>query len=463
MASYKEPQVIRPQSSHRVSLSSTPTSHVSSRNTNTRHHSHSVSLGATNSSHRVTRRKSINSSAGNSATAIAAAFQEDAPGVSKRRSLNSKNSMGSRGVESGKHASSSHDLHPMTEAFSTGGSGVGDNELAVADDFLPVEQVGSMTKTKARRASEGSHLTKGEAVSSSPSHTSYALTLFHLITLVSSYIVLLWNAWLIGDHCRWEHTPEWSYTSKLLISKHQQVQLLEAASVLVGMNQDESGEIENPKVTDSDQSSASPAPSGSEGIRDDEDYSSAETTPPPMSDNYSVADGMDASRRKRCSGNSSTFSRSYQSAPSTSLPHSNIFSHYNQQRRPSTSGAVSAAANDEEAGLVAAVETLCHFGTPRNGPVLLPADVPPVPPLPARYVEENNVNRLSGYMGPLPEVNLPNPSYQPLSNERDVKMSDEHQREDDYDDISISHERSDEDDEFFGAMEDVSHEFQANQ
>lgn len=34
----------------------------------------------------------------------------------------------------------------------------------------------------------------------------------------------------------WEHTPEWSVTSRLLISKHQQVQLLEAASILVNMN-----------------------------------------------------------------------------------------------------------------------------------------------------------------------------------------------------------------------------------
>ncbi|KAF6063056.1 hypothetical protein FOB64_006071 [Candida albicans] len=31
----------------------------------------------------------------------------------------------------------------------------------------------------------------------------------------------------------WEHTPEWNVTKKLLISKHQQVQLLEAASILV--------------------------------------------------------------------------------------------------------------------------------------------------------------------------------------------------------------------------------------
>lgn len=40
----------------------------------------------------------------------------------------------------------------------------------------------------------------------------------------------------------WEHTPEWTMTKKLLISKHQQVQLLQAASILVGMN--EPGSVE---------------------------------------------------------------------------------------------------------------------------------------------------------------------------------------------------------------------------
>src|SRR5579871_1189388 len=35
---------------------------------------------------------------------------------------------------------------------------------------------------------------------------------------------------------RWEHSPHWSQTSKLLISKHQQVQLLEAAQILLHMN-----------------------------------------------------------------------------------------------------------------------------------------------------------------------------------------------------------------------------------
>lgn len=43
----------------------------------------------------------------------------------------------------------------------------------------------------------------------------------------------------------WEHTPEWNVTKKLLISKHQQVQLLEAASILVGMNEIPEGSRRN--------------------------------------------------------------------------------------------------------------------------------------------------------------------------------------------------------------------------
>ena len=256
---------------------------------------------------------------------------------------------------------------------------------------------------------------------------------------------------------RWEHTPEWSITSKLLISKHQQVQLLEAASVLVGMNQDEAPESENIKTSDSDHSSASPA--AFSDIRDDEDFASAETTPPPTSEFYGVPDVSDVGRGKRHSGSSSYFSRSYQSAPSSSLPAGSAFGNYYHQRRPSTSGISAVNADDEEAGLVAAVETLCTFGTPRNGPVLLPPDVPPVPPLPARYAEEN-VNRLSTYLGPVPEFGLPQPSFQRLSDERDVKMSDEqHDMIGEHDDQHTAHGRNDEDDEegIFGVMEGVSH------
>lgn len=226
------------------------------------------------------------------------------------------------------------------------------------------------------------------------------------------------------------------------------------------MNKDEPIDQDLAKTTDSDHSSASPAASGFSDTREDDDYSSAETTPPPMSDHYGFSDAVDTGRGKRYSGNSSSFSRSYQSAPSNSLPAGNAFGYHSQQRRPSTSGLASTATDEEEAGLAAAVETLCTFGTPRNGPVLLPADVPPVPPLPARYAEEN-VNRLSGYMGPVSDFGTSTHSYQRFSNERDVKMNDEQQQYEDYDydDQSTSHGRSDEDDEgMFGTMEELSHE-----
>lgn len=55
----------------------------------------------------------------------------------------------------------------------------------------------------------------------------------------------------------WEHTPEWSVTSKFLISKHQQVQLLEAASILVSMNEEDNNSEEQNRESSSDDKSKS--------------------------------------------------------------------------------------------------------------------------------------------------------------------------------------------------------------
>lgn len=229
------------------------------------------------------------------------------------------------------------------------------------------------------------------------------------------------------------------------------------------MNQDAIAAEDTMKPSESDHSSASPAASGSSDVREEEDFpSSAETTPPPISENYAMVEYADSNRSKRHSGNSSSFSRSYQSVPSFSLPAGSNFSHYQPKRRPSSSGVASTDVDDEEAGLVAAVESLCSFGTPRNGPVRFADDVPPVPPVPAMY-RDYNANRLSGSLGQVPELGLSVPSYQPLSDERDVKLGSSHVvhvREDyDYDDRPISHGRSDEEDDgIFGAMEGVTHE-----
>lgn len=210
------------------------------------------------------------------------------------------------------------------------------------------------------------------------------------------------------------------------------MQLLEAASVLVGMNQDASEAPDSAKLNDSDHSSASPPASGTSEVHD-EYLSSAETTPPPTGDHFYAPDNYGTIREKRHSGNSSSFSRSYQSALSMPVgsapsvgPAFGSYHSFSNQRRPSTSGIGmprSLGGDEEEAGLAAAVESLCSFGTPQNRAVHLPSDIPPVPPLPAQYVGKN-VNRLSGNhtTSTQPALTVLPSSNQRLSNERGPLM-----------------------------------------
>jgi len=100
---------------------------------------------------------------------------------------------------------------------------------------------------------------------------------------------------------KWEHTPEWALTSKLQISKHQQVQLLEAASVLCSIR-DHNGT----EYASSDMSAVSDI---------NEEPSSPETTPE-----------RDENRHRFSSTTSDTvFSQSYNS----------VSDHYT---KPTTSG-----------------------------------------------------------------------------------------------------------------------------
>jgi hypothetical protein len=246
---------------------------------------------------------------------------------------------------------------------------------------------------------------------------------------------------------RWEHTPEWQITSKLLISKHQQVQLLEAASVLVSMNHEMGG-----SAIDSDDT-PSPAASGSSDPQDSE-MSSIETTPPPQLDDS----GFNSATRpefgsKRFSTNSSAYSQSYQSsvfsesAPG-SRPYMSHFRQYSTDGRPTTSGtSVNGGDDQEHADLTAAVGLLsCSVGTPKSGAVMLPADVPPVPPLPSRFLG-SKVDQLSP--STLTYNAAQSYSYLRATKEVDVDadMSDE--------EIDRHRGRSDEDDEgMFGKMEE---------
>jgi hypothetical protein len=179
----------------------------------------------------------------------------------------------------------------------------------------------------------------------------------------------------------------------LLISKHQQVQLLEAASVLLAMNQDGT----TPPKDFQSEDSASPTASHSSEQADG--TSSADTTPPPDLFNTYGSGSYTGRQHKRYSSGQ-TFSRSYQSAPSANLlpggsvPSASGFGHYRQpshERRPLSSGI---SHNQEDEGLAAAVELLsCSFGstgTPRTIPVTLPADAPPVPVIPTQYLSQSN-------------------------------------------------------------------------
>lgn len=286
-----------------------------------------------------------------------------------------------------------------------------------------------------------------------------------------------------GHHSRWEHDPAWAITSKLLISKHQQVQLLEAASVLVNMNHEPLPEV-TPEAESEEGSSASPG--ASSGVRGG--TSSTETTPPPMEDEADEDDdfemtGVPASFAKRPSvSNASAYARSYQSVPSSSFNgsaplHSPAFSHFRQSSidtRPST--ADTRLHEDDEADLAAAIG-LCNFGTPRTGPVPMSPDVPPVPPLPARYLDQSRsasvtqstmLDRSSvGHgtpAGSTPNVFLsvslnPSLSYK-VSDEREVRMGDadraSRQRRNNDVDFGSRHAAAadDDDDGVFGHMEE---------
>ena len=117
--------------------------------------------------------------------------------------------------------------------------------------------------------------------------------------------------------------------------------------------------------------------------------------------------------------------------------------------------------DEDEAGLAAAVQSLCSFGTPRSGPVHLPPGVPPVPPLPAQYAG-HNTNRLSANIA-TPTLHdfglLPPTTSQRISNERGSAKVESRtgyrNNEDDPEQVSTHQTRNDDDEEgVFGRMDE---------
>lgn len=207
------------------------------------------------------------------------------------------------------------------------------------------------------------------------------------------------------------------------------------------------------RESQSDAESYSPIASRYSDPRDR--LSSAETTPPPHGDSSAAV-----------ASESHSYSRSYQFVPppnsfqtTASVPNGSAFN-YNRQApgaRPASSGRNHTGKEDRD--LAAAVELLsCNFGSSKevSPPAHAgPTDAPPVPPLPAQYLDE----AARSWGGPVFFGSLP--SRQPESFARgeacirNVKIEESESVMDEDEDDSRLRARSDEDDDgVFGRMEE---------
>lgn len=478
-------------------------------------------LGSVGQTHRVTRRKSMSSANATQLAAVAAAVHgaADLPSavgtatpmtISNRRSLTTKTS-GSPSV-----AGKTHAKHGSTGLRALPSPHRGTDDIASPDGGRPSRRTSVVVdeqhhqqqqasplwsppltgkaggKVRSRRASEGSHLrttgsrretgnelrceTCGKAYKHSScltKHLFVSLSLFRRLGMSLAFLgaVPVGRMKLRANVMTrsWEHTPEWSFTSKLLMSKHQQVQLLEAASVLVAMNQDGDAVVDAPTDANGHPSSSdSPDASGSSASRDG--MSSVHTSPPPPAeDEYAFmfsAREHRARAAKRRSSNASTHSRSHQSVYSIST--------HTDGTSPGTPGfylqgpggadwkTAGVQVDDDAADLAAAVGLLsCSFGTPKTGPLGPSDEIPPVPPLPARYTNLPSQD-LSGHKG----LNMAEQAGRPYSiSQRGPGERKSAWRPGDGEDVAVDDEaddrpsgirsRVDEDDEsIFGRMEE---------
>ncbi|KAG6000182.1 hypothetical protein E4U54_001523 [Claviceps lovelessii] len=440
MASSKEmQQSSRPLTLQRQSLSSPSASAIPGRQSHTRNNSHSLLSSPLNVNHRITRRKSVTTPAPNVAALTAVVNNGDQTGAipivnSSRRQPLSKTALARTpmvgSLPSPPASLPSHRTVPELKH---------EHQESAIDDGndASAEEAAKLQFGRSRRASDDQSLLKDGKKSNrievrcNECGKSYK----HGSCLVKHL---------------WEHTPEWSLTSKLLISKHQQVQLLEAASVLVAMNGKESTATTPPESTkDSASEPDSPSPAASGYSEPIDGQSSTDTTPPPMLEEPSL-DGLSYG-----DGNEFNLFRSFQPTVSGSMPNAFGFGHFRQpshERRPPSSGAN--RTGEDDCALAAAVELLsCSFNS-NNGShstVVNHAGAPPVPPLPAQYLDQATSLSSAGFINSFPRR-------QPESftrgevprGSRDVKMEDS---DDEFD--LHSRARSDEDDDgVFGRMEE---------
>ncbi|KAI2783014.1 hypothetical protein F4815DRAFT_491964 [Daldinia loculata] len=460
MASSKEMQTpTRPLNQHRQSISSTSASSLGASRplSHSRNNSHTYSAlsGALNATHRVTRRKSMTGTAANVA-AVAAALEEAGDKVGPLPiAVNSRRGTMSKPATARPPIVGSLPSPPAslpTHRFSMNLKSEGP-ENAIDDssnDMSADEGEAGPQKARMRRASDGQPLTKeGRKSNRIELRCDKCGKGYKHSSCLTKHL--------------WEHTPEWSLTSKLLISKHQQVQLLEAASVLVAMNTEATTPPDSTKDFTSDPESASPTASGYSDLHDGR--SSADTTPPPHLDAFSAMNSFAYRTASKRDSNGSSFARSYQSAVSGSffsgsVPNGNGFGHArhaSSDRRPPSSGMNSTGQDDRD--LATAIELLsCSFGS--NGGTRdsrLPDDAPPVPPLPAQYLDHAAFTSTS-FINSFPSGQMPESFTRgELRHTEDVKMEDSESSimdEDEGEGRFRARSSEEDDDMMFGRMED---------
>ncbi|ROT35690.1 hypothetical protein SODALDRAFT_320218 [Sodiomyces alkalinus F11] len=499
MASSKDIQQTSRPLAHRSSPSQAPASgFMTTRQSHSRNNSHSILSTSLNANHRVTRRKSMSNPAANVA-AVAAALKEaggdGASAMSIRRHTISRGAV-ARGAAGDGLLSPPSSL--PTHRFHMDKREVPENAIDdEPQDGSADEENTKLVKARARRASDGQALVKErrksnrvelrcETCGKGYKHSSCLAkhlfvfpSLVHCLVPSYSYLPTVSSGPTEGSACVlpvpstsfalvWEHTPEWSLTSKLLISKHQQVQLLEAASVLVAMNGKENEDATAAQTTSppesardfpsEPESTASPAVSGYSDSR----HSSADTTPPPQLDGFSASAASGTFSKRYSSGSGFGFGRSYGSLHNPlvtgSMPNATGFSHFRQMshdhRRPPSSGRNATGQEDRE--LAAAVELLsCSFNSNNGSRManLSAADVPPVPPLPTQYLDQAASLSSTGFLSSYPARQPESFTRGEIRRGTKTEESDSIMDEDEFDRRSRS--RSDEDDDgVFGRMEE---------
>lgn len=421
---------------------------VQARQSHTRGHSHTISAGSLNNNHRITRRKSVSSSVNTNSVVIAAAVKEinggtvsaiSVPMPSTRRSSMARTPGAKAGSLSNNltpPSSLTGDRTMASQKLGRSESDVDDypNEEDELEEPRPTSGFGG---TRRRRASEGQYL-KGEGKKQRAVELKCA-------KCGKGYK----HSSCLTKHL-WEHTPHWSLTSTYLISKHQQVQLLEAASALYQMKGGSRSPLDiTPPASvqdfqsDQEGSSASPAASGYSDLRDSR-QSSADTTPPPRMD---YRDDMPVN--------------SYPSAPSPLLNTiSGSFGFAQSTELSPDFNAICTGNKEEDEVLANAIFSLSCFANSRVPS--MPADPPRAPVFPVRHTSyaSQQIFPNSSALAPIYKHEDSYAASERYHNyeERsqvDVKMEDvEDSVMDEYDYERDSRGRSDEDDEGIFGMDE---------